>query len=86
MKDAVSLSEATARLSEVIRSVRQSGEPMVITVDGEPAAQICPWQSPIRKLTRAEVATTRALLESLGRIPRPEGGFDAVTAIAEGRR
>lgn len=82
----LSLSDVKARLSEVVRSVRQTGEPLVITVDGQPAAQICSWQPPERKLSRVEIATSRALMESLKRIARPAGTFDAVAAVAEGRR
>lgn len=42
----VSLSDAKARLSEVVRSVRTRGEEAVITVDGEPAVRLVPVHPP----------------------------------------
>lgn len=88
----LSLSDAKARLSEVVRGVRTRGDEVVITVDGEPAARIVPVapivsgdQGP-RSLTAAEVAGYRALMASLMRIERPCSEFDAIELIGEGRR
>jgi antitoxin (DNA-binding transcriptional repressor) of toxin-antitoxin stability system len=75
---------AEAGFSEVVRTVRRTGEPVVITVDGEPAAQIFPVDCPPRRLPPAEVATVRALMVALARMPRSAGAFDAVALIAEG--
>ena len=66
--------------------MRQTGESVVITVDGEPAAQIVPIERAPRGLTAAEVATVRALMSAVIRIPRPGGEFDGVGLIIEGRR
>lgn len=80
------LSAAKAKFSEVIRAVRQSGEPVVITVDGEPAAQIAPVAGPLRELSASEVATVRSLMWAIARIPRSNEPFDALAAVTEGRR
>jgi prevent-host-death family protein len=82
----VSLSDAKARLSELVRGARTLGEDAVITVDGEPAARLVPCERGPRSLTVAEVATYRALMASLGRIERPDSEFDAVALVGEGRR
>ena len=82
----LNLSAAKSGLSEVVRSVRRSGESVVITVDGEPAARIVPIDAEPRRLSAAEVATVRALMDAVARIPRPSGAFDAVGLVAEGRR
>jgi prevent-host-death family protein len=82
----VSLSDAKARLSEVVRSVRTGGEDAVITVDGEPAVRLVPVYPGPRTLTPAETAGFRALLDSLPRIPRTTTEFDAVVLVSEGRR
>ncbi len=82
----LNLSAAKAGLSEVVRRVRRTGETVVITVDGEPAARIGPIEEKPRHLTAREVATVRALMDALARIPRPTEPFDAVAAVAEGRR
>lgn len=80
------LSAAKAKLSEVIRAVRQSGEPVVITVDGEPAAQVAPVAGPVRELSSSEVATVRSLMWAIARIPRTGEPFDALGPVSEGRR
>lgn len=82
----MNLSSVKSSLSEVVRKVRRSGESIVITVDGEPAAQIAPVSETPRELTPAEVATVRALLDGLRRIPRPSDPFDAAVLLAESRR
>jgi prevent-host-death family protein len=80
------LSAAKAGFSEVVRRVRRTGETVVITVDGEPAARIVPIEDTPRQLTATEIATVRALMDALARIPRPSEPFDAVVAVTEGRR
>jgi len=82
----LTLSDAKARLSEVVRGVRTRGEEAVITVDGEPAARVVPVDPGPRSLTAAEAAGYRALMASLARIERPTSEFDAVELIGEGRR
>ena len=82
----IQLSLAKSGLSELVRTVRRTGESVVITVDGEPAAQIAPVEGQPRRLTAREVATVRALMEALVRIPRPSEPFDAGLLVAEGRR
>jgi prevent-host-death family protein len=86
MSATITLSEAKAKLSEVVRGVRTRGEEAVITVDGEPAARIVPVHAGPRSLTPAEVAGYRALMSSLTRIGRPTTAFDAVELVGEGRR
>jgi prevent-host-death family protein len=80
------LTEAKARLSEVVRNVRRSRKAVTVTVDGEPVVEIAPAPAPRRDLTDNEVATTYALISALIRAPRVSGAFDAVALIGEGRR
>jgi prevent-host-death family protein len=86
MSATLTLSDAKARLSEVVRGVRTRGEEAVITVDGEPAARVVPVDPGPRSLTAAEAAGYRALMASLARLERPTSEFDAVELIGEGRR
>jgi prevent-host-death family protein len=85
MSATLTLSDAKARLSEVVRGVRTRGEEAVITVDGEPAARVVPVDPGPRSLTAAEAAGYRALMASLARIERPTSEFNAVELIGEGR-
>ncbi len=80
------LSSAKAKLSELVRAVRQTGEAMVITVDGAPAALIAPVEGPLRDLTASEVATVRSLMWAIARIPRASDPFDALQLVKVGRR
>ena len=86
MSSTLTLSDAKARLSEVVRGVRTRGEEAVITVDGEPAARVVPVDPGPRSLTAAEAAGYRALMASLARLERPTSEFNAVELIGEGRR
>ena len=81
----IPLSDAKARLSEVVRNVRLRGEEVVVTVDGEPAARIVPVEVTPRDLTPSELATERVILESIRRLARSDP-FDAVELVREGRR
>lgn len=78
------LSEAKARLSEVVRQVRQ-GEEVIVTVDGEPAVRITRVFAAPRALTAAELATERVLLDTIRKLAAP-GALDAVDMVREGRR
>jgi prevent-host-death family protein len=80
------LSDAKARLSEVIREVRRTGRRVVITVDGEPAVELIPAVTPARKLSPREIAVERALLGALDLMERNPEPFDAVELVREGRR
>jgi prevent-host-death family protein len=82
----MSLSSVKTALSEVVRSVRRTGNSVVITVDGEPAARIDTIEAAPRRLTAAELATIRALMDAIGRIPRPTDPFDVVALVSDGRR
>ncbi len=53
MADEYSLYDAKARLSALVRQVRE-GRTVVITVHGEPVAELRPYQKPERKQTLAE--------------------------------
>jgi len=86
MSITLNLSDAKARFSDVVRSVRKSGEDVFITVDGEPAVRIAALSEVPRDLKPSEAAMTRALFEAIQRIPRAEEPFDAVQLVAEGRR
>ena len=82
----LSLSEAKARLSEVVRDVRTSREETIITVDGRPAVRVVPIEAAPRRLTEAEVAIDRALMASIDRLGSVSEEFDAVELIRDGRR
>lgn len=82
----MSLSDAKARLSEVVRGVRANGEEAVITVDGEPVVRIVRVDPLPRTLTPAEAAAYRALFAAVLRIDRLESEFDAVELVRDGRR
>lgn len=82
----VPLSIAKAKLSELVRNVGKSGNEVILTVDGEPAARLVPITAPPRLLTAAEVNTVRVLMAGLTRIPRATEPFDAVALVADGRR
>lgn len=78
------LSEAKARLSEVVRQVRQ-GEEFIVTVDGEPAVRITRVFPPPRSLTAADLATERVLLDTIRKLAASVP-LDAVDVVREGRR
>ncbi len=86
MSTVMTLSDAKARLSELVRGVRTRGEDAVITVDGEPAVRLVAVNAGPRSLTVAEAAGYRALMASLPRIQRPNSEFNAVDLVREGRR
>jgi prevent-host-death family protein len=86
MERTLPLSEVKARFSEVVRSVRKTGTPVVVTVDGEPAVAITSVESHADELTPQEIAADRALAEAVLRLARPSDPFDAVELIGEGRR
>lgn len=79
------LSDAKARLSEVIRTVRRTGAAVVIAVDGEPAVTLAPYVGTPRRLTAAEVAVDKALQDAALRVANSDP-FDAVDLVREGRR
>lgn len=58
----------------------------MITVDGEPAAQLAPLAGPLRELSSSEIATVRSLMWAIARIPRATEPFDALAPISERRR
>ena len=53
MTDEYSIYDAKARLSALVRQVRE-GRSVVITVHGEPVAELRPYQKPARPQTLAE--------------------------------
>ena len=82
----IPVSEAKGRLSELIRQVRNGGQPIVLSVDGEPAVELRPAARAPRELNDVEVATSRALLSALQELPSPPPPFDALEAVRDGRR
>jgi prevent-host-death family protein len=82
----IALSEAKAKLSQIIRDVRSSGEPMLVTVDGEPAAVIEPAPGELRKLTAQEVARYRLIEAGLLATDWGNEPFDAMELVRAGRR
>ncbi len=82
----MTLTEAKARLSEVVKSVRRDRTRLVITVDGEEAVVIAPVDGTPRLLSPREVAVAQALEAAVLAHGRASGPFDAVELIREGRR
>jgi prevent-host-death family protein len=82
----IPLSDAKARLSEVVRTVRRTGQAVVISVDGEPAVRMSPVTTAQTTLTATDIATADALFEALLCMPRAPGTFDAVELVQDGRR
>jgi prevent-host-death family protein len=82
----MSLTEVKARLSEVVRAARHSGEETMITVDGEPAARLIPVAGHPAPLSDAQAATVRVLGETILRHDRASEPFDAVELVVDGRR
>ncbi len=86
MPDELALSHAKAHFSQVVRTVRKTGTPVTVTVDGQPAVRISPVPEAPQKLERQALATYRALWQALTHQPRAAGVFDAVQLVAMGRR
>jgi prevent-host-death family protein len=86
MPNHIPLTEAKARLSELVRTVRRTRDEVTITVDGEPAAVLSPVEAEPCDLSAQEEATARVLFESVIRLARAGEPFDAVALIGEGRR
>jgi prevent-host-death family protein len=82
----LALSDAKTRLSEVVRSIRATGRPVILTVDGEPAVEIRQVRSSERTLRRQDLNAFDALLGALPHLWTPTEPFDAVAAVSEGRR
>jgi len=77
MKLQYSIYEAKARLSEVIRTVKQQRH-VVITERGVPVAKVVPVEPPA-----ANLAERIRELESAGAIEAPRGGVEAIRTIAK---
>ena len=86
MRYSLSLSDAKATLSKVVRDVRSSGASVLITVDGEPAARVEPVTRAARALSEVEISTYRALSRGIVRDLADAEPFDAVELVREGRR
>jgi prevent-host-death family protein len=77
-----SLYEAKARLSEIVRRVRERGEAAVITYHGEPVAEIRPlesagasgWEARLRELERRGVLRRSDAAAAPLRIGEPRPG------------
>ena len=82
----LALSDAKTRLSEVVRSIRTTGRPVILTVDGEPAVEIRPARSSERALRRQDLIAFDALLGALPHLWTHSEPFDAVSVVSEGRR
>jgi len=82
----MTLSEAKARLSEVVRTVRRDRVRVLITVDGEPAVAIAPVDPIPVTLTPQELRVARALESAILTAEQLGESFDAVELIRDGRR
>ena len=70
MRYSLSLSDAKATLSKVVRDVRSSGASVLITVDGEPAARVEPVTRAARALTPRATRGARSPACSCFRVKR----------------
>jgi prevent-host-death family protein len=85
MRTTQPLSKVKARLSEVVRRVRETQEPLVITVGGLPVAEIRAIRPVAPRLSAKEVALVKSLTDLVRRSTKRRR-FDAVKLIREGRR
>jgi len=77
MPDEYSIYDAKARLSALVRGVRE-GRSVIITVHGEPVAELRPYQKPDRPQTlqeRIAELTARGEIIPSGRKPRDPLSF-----------
>ena len=80
------LSAVKARFSEVVQGVRTTGEPITVTVDGEPAVVLSAAPTQKAQPRPFEVDACLALYEAILASPRPDAPFDAVESVRPGRR
>jgi prevent-host-death family protein len=85
MKKVQPLSVVKARLSEVVRTVRETREPVVVTVDGEPVVEIGPVAPARGPLSAEELVLVGSLTKLVRRLCRREQ-FDALELLRDGRR
>ena len=81
MRRSYSLYEAKARLSEIIRLVRERGESVVVSYHGEPVAEIRPITSP----SASALETRLAELEARGVLGKPTDVRVVVKPVARRR-
>ena len=77
MKDTYSLYEAKAKLSAIVRQVRE-GRPVVITVHGEPAVEIRPVEK-----TEGGLEARLARLEERGVLLRRDPAAAQLASVAK---
>ena len=80
------LSEAKAKLSEVVRSARESSTETIVTVDGRPAAQIGPVVGAPSAISEADEFVHEALLVAALNGLADLAPFDAVADMRADRR
>ncbi len=75
MADPISLYDAKARFSALVRQVRETGVPVVVSVHGEPAVEIRPYEAPKPQTIEDRLAEleARGLLTRARRKPNDPG-------------
>ena len=86
MVTAIDVSVLEQRAREVLRRVRESGEPFDVVEDGMVLARLVPARPVVDEATsEAIIERRRKLIEDIGKA-WPEDGMSAAEAIAEQRR
>ncbi len=73
MPEEYSIYDAKAKLSALVRQVRESGQTFVITVHGEPVAELRPIEKVERKQTLEERVAELTKLGAIKPSGRPKG-------------
>jgi antitoxin (DNA-binding transcriptional repressor) of toxin-antitoxin stability system len=81
-----SLSDVKSKLSEYIRISKSKGEPIVITVDSVPTAELRAINNAERQLTDAEVVMVKAFVDGVRSKMSKQGAFSAVELVKDDRR
>jgi prevent-host-death family protein len=79
----IGIFDAKTRLSEIVRQVSETGQPVTLTNRGKSLVDVVPHQGDRRRRSKAEIAA--ALAELQRGLPKITAA-DNRAAIAEGRR
>jgi prevent-host-death family protein len=70
----MNLRDANQQFSRLVREVEETGETIQILRRGEPAAELRPVRNPDRKLTTAQEAALKSILDTAHRVRAKSSG------------
>jgi prevent-host-death family protein len=70
----INLRDANQQFSRLVREVEETGETVKILRRGEPAAELRPVRNPERRLTAAQEAALKSMLETARKSGRKSAG------------